>query len=426
MADTSSMPDRPEGGPSESQATTSQGAQNMMRRPLQGIRVVDFTHVLAGPYCTTILADLGADVVKIERRGVGDVCRQAEPFRKGQSYYFAGLNRNKRSVALDLKHDSGKHAVEELIKQADVVVENFRPGTLETLGLGYDRLRELNPRLIVCSISGFGQSGPLRNQASYDLVAQAMTGIMSLTGEPGRPPVRAGMPIGDILTGVYGALSVASAVIGREKSGRGCVIDLSLFDSLIATFPHLATRYLGDGDLFGPVGSGDPSTVPWGAFPAADGYITIAVYGDHFWPPLCRCIGRPELAEDAGLIANADRVQRREEIDSLLGEALKGKTLAEWCEIFAAAGIPHGPVLSMDAALDHPHTRARGLIIELEHEHCGSIKTVGTPINIDGELISASAKAGPMLGEHTEQVLKELRYDDAMIARLRAEGVIEA
>ncbi|MCK1571212.1 CoA transferase [Bradyrhizobium sp. 174] len=424
MVRISSMQDRAKTAAGEPHASTGQLAQDVMRRPLQGVRVIDFTHVLAGPYCTTILADLGADVVKIERLGVGDVCRQSEPFREGESYYFAGLNRNKRSVALDLKRDSAKRAVEQLIKQADVVVENFRPGTLESLGLGPDRLHELNSRLVICSISGFGQSGPLRNQASFDLVAQAMTGIMGLTGEAGRPPVRAGMHIGDILTAVYGALSVASALIGREKSGRGCVIDLSLFDSLITTFPHLATRYLADGDLFGPVGSGDPSTVPWGAFPAADGYITIAVYGDHFWQLLCRCIGRPELAADATLATNAGRVQRRQEIDSVLREALNGKSVAEWCELFAAAGIPHGPVLSMDAALDHPHTRARGLIIELEHHKCGKVKTVGTPININGAPISASAKAGPMLGEHTEQVLKEICYDDAMIERLRAEGAI--
>ncbi|MCK1717556.1 CoA transferase [Bradyrhizobium sp. 141] len=400
--------------------------QDVARQPLQGIRVVDLTHVLAGPSCTTILADLGAEVVKVERLGVGDLGRQVDPFREGESYYFAGLNRNKRSVALDLKRDGAKRALEELVRRADVLVENYRPGMLEALGFGYERLRELNPALVVCSISGFGQTGPLREHKSFDLVAQAMTGVMSLTGEPGRPPVRAGVPIGDILAGVYGAVAIASALVGRSKSGKGCVIDLSMFDTLLTSFPYFTGCYLADGLLFPPVGSGDPKVAPYGAFPATDGYIAIAVFGDDFWPPLCRAIGRPELAEDAELASSAGRVQRREAVESALVERLKTKTVAQWCEIFAAAGIPHAPVLSVGAALDHPHTLARRLIVEFEHQKCGNVKTVGSPININGESITTSATPGPMLGEHTEQVLHELGYDALMIAQLRMERAIDS
>lgn len=406
------------------QSSTQQSSQDMMRRPLEGIRVVDLTHVLAGPFCTTILADLGADVVKIERLGSGDMGRKNAPLRNGESLRFAGLHRNKRSVALDLKRDAAKRVLEQLIQRADVLVENFRPGMLDSLGFGYERLCELNPALVICSISGFGQTGPLRDNAAFDLVAQAMTGIMSLTGEPGRPPVRAGVPIGDILSGVYAAAAVASALIGRMKSGRGCVIDLSMFDGLLTTLSYFADRYLADGELSPPVGSGDPVTVPYGAFPAADGYIVIAVHGDHFWPLLCRAIERPDLAADAKLAKAPGRVERRQEVESALVERLKDKTVAEWCEIFADAGIPHAPLLSVGGALDHPHTTARGVIVEFEHPKCGKVRTVGSPININGKPVTASATRGPMLGEHTEQVLAEIGYDAVKIDLLRTEGAI--
>lgn len=421
MADTSPTPDG-----RKVEADTPQATADMMRRPLQGIRVVDLTHVLAGPFCTTMLADLGADVIKVERLGVGDMGRKVDPFRNGESYHFAGLHRNKRSVALDLKRDSAKRVLEELIQQADVLVENFRPGVLDSLGFGCARLHELNPRLVICSISGFGQSGPLHENPAFDLVVQAITGIMSLTGEPGRPPVRAGVPIGDILAGVYATGAIASSLVGRMKSGRGCVIDLSMFDALLSTLTYFAIRYLADGDILPPVGSGDPKVAPYGAFPAADGYMAVGVYGDHFWPLLCRAIERPELAADAELATAAGRTQRREEVESAVVERLKTKTVAEWCEIFAAVGIPHAPVLNVGAALEHPHTRARRMIIEFEHQKCGKVRTVGSPININGEPITTSAAPGPMLGEHTKQVLAELGYDPANIARLRNEGAIGA
>lgn len=396
-------------------------AQDLSRRPLHGIRVVDLTHVLAGPLCTTMMADLGADVVKVERLGAGDISRQVEPFREGESYYFAALNRNKRSLALDLKRDAARHALEKLVQRADVLVENFRPGTLDSLGFGYDRLLELNPGLVICSISGFGQTGPLRDYKAFDLVAQAMTGLMSLTREPGRPPLR--ILIGDILTGIYSALAVASALVGRVKSGKGCVIDLSLFESLLTTFPYFAGRYLADGELPPPIDAG-PNAVPYDVFPAADGDLVIAVYGDHMWPSLCRALELPELAADAELNTNAGRVKRSKEIETALVERLKAKTVAQWCEIFAAAGIPHAPILSIGAALEHPHTRARGMVVEFEHQKCGTVKAVGSAIHINGEPIPGSATPGPMLGEHTEQVLAELGYNSAMIAGLRAEGAI--
>lgn len=424
MTNTSPTPEGLKAESDKHQASMIRGAQDIMRQPLHGTRVVDLTHVLAGPSCTTILADLGAEVVKIERPVVGDLSRQVDPFRHGESYYFAGLNRNKRSVALDLKREGAKRVLEELVRKADVLVENFRPGMLASLGFGYQRLHELNPALVICSISGFGQSGPLREHKSFDLVAQAMAGVMSLTGEPGRPPVRAGVPVGDILAGVYGAVAIASALIGRTKFGRGCVIDLSMFDALLSTLPYFASRYLADGDILPPVGSGDPKVVPYGAFPAADGYIAIAVFGDDFWPPLCRAIERPDLAADTELAKASARVHRREEIESALVDRLKTKTVSEWCELFASAGIPHAPVLSVGAALDHPHTHARHLILDLPHQTCGTVRTVGSPININGEPVTTSATPGPILGEHTEQVLRELGYDAEMIARLSAEGAV--
>ncbi|UPJ26401.1 CaiB/BaiF CoA-transferase family protein [Bradyrhizobium sp. CW1] len=403
------------------EATQDQSAKDPARRPLQGIRVVDLTHVLAGPLCTTIMADLGADVVKVERLGAGDVSRQVDPFRDEESYYFAALNRNKRSLALDLKRDEGRLALEKLVQRADVLVENFRPGTLDSLGFGYERLLQLNPGLVICSISGFGQTGPLRDYKAFDLVAQAMTGLMSLTREPGRPPLR--ILVGDILTGVYGALSVASALVGRVKTGKGCVIDLSLFESLLTTFPYFAGRYLADGELPPPVDAG-PNAVPYDVFPASDGELVIAVYGDHMWPSLCSVLELPELAADAELKTNAGRVKRSKEVETALVERLKAKTVAQWCEKLATAGIPHAPILNIGAALEHPHTRARGMIVEFEHQKCGTVKAVGSAIHINGAPVPGSATPGPTLGEHTEQVLAELGYSSAGIARLRQEGAI--
>ncbi|MGY3372024.1 crotonobetainyl-CoA:carnitine CoA-transferase CaiB-like acyl-CoA transferase [Bradyrhizobium sp. GM2.4] len=401
--------------------TGDAGAKDLTHRPLHGIRVVDLTHVLAGPFCTTIMGDLGADIVKIERLGAGDVSRQVEPFREGESYYFAALNRNKRSLALDLKRDAARHALEKLVQRADVLVENFRPGTLDSLGFGYDRLLELNPRLVICSISGFGQTGPLRDYKAFDLVAQAMTGLMSLTREPGRPPLR--ILVGDILTGVYGALAVASALVGRVKSGKGCVIDLSLFESLLTTFPYFAGHYLADGELPPPIDAG-PNAVPYDVYRASDGDMVIAVYGDHMWPSLCRVLELPELAADAELSTNAGRVKRSKEVEAALVDRLKAKTVAQWCEISAAEGIPHAPILSVGAALEHPHARERGMIVEFAHQKCGAVKAVGSAIHINGQAIPGAATPGPMLGEHTELVLAELGYNSASIARLRAEGAI--
>ncbi|WP_342709988.1 CoA transferase [Bradyrhizobium sp. B124] len=401
-------------------------ADEIMRQPLRGVRVVDLTHVLAGPYCTTILADLGADVIKVERVGLGDMGRRADPLRGGESYNFVGLNRNKRSVALDLKNDAAKQILERLVQRADVLVENFRPGVLESLGFGSERLLELNSKLIVCSISGFGQSGPMRDQPAFDLVAQAIAGVMSLTGEPGRPPVRAGVPIGDILPGVFAVAAIASALNGRIRSGRGCFIDMSMFDCLLATQSYFASRYFADGDILPPVGSGDPKECPYGAFEAADGYVAIGVYGDHFWPLFCEAAELPDLAVDPQLKTAAGRVERREEVESAVGKCLKQRSVAEWCEAFSRVGIPNAPVLDVGKALDHPQTLARRMILELQHQKSGNVKVVGSPINVNGRSITESAKPAPMLGEHTEQVLSELGYDEAIFNRLRTEGVIGA
>lgn len=409
--------ERAAGRPETSQR---EDAKNLARRPLQGVRVLDLTHVLAGPICTTILADLGADVVKIERLGHGDISRKVEPCREGESFYFAALNRNKRSLALDLKRNEGRHVLEKLVDRADVLVENFRPGTLNSLGFGYDRLLELNPALVICSISGFGQTGPLRDYKSFDLVAQAMTGLISLSKEGA--PLR--IVIGDILAGVYGSVSIASALVGRIRSGRGCVIDLSLFESLLTTFPYFASRYLADGELPTPTSSGDAMAVPYGVYRAADDDLVIAAYGDHLWHSLCRAIDLPELAADEELNTNAGRLKRRQEVESALVERLKAKTVAQWCDVFAAAGIPHAPIVSIGAALDHPHTRSRGMIVEFEHPKCGIVKTVASAIHINGEPIPGSTTPGPILGEHTEQLLSEIGYNSATIARLRTEGAV--
>jgi crotonobetainyl-CoA:carnitine CoA-transferase CaiB-like acyl-CoA transferase len=393
---------------------------------LHGVRVLDLSRMLAGPYGSMLLADLGADVIKIEEPQGGDPMRaMGPPFlgRDRESAYFLSINRNKKSVALDLEKAAGRDVLHDLCRVADVVWENFRPGVMTRLGCAPAILRQLNPRLVVCSISAFGQEGPYREWPAFDLALQAMGGGMSLTGEAGRAPARMGLPMGDLAGGMFGALAVASALFRRTQTGEGAHIDLSLLDCQVSLLTYVAQYYWADGRVPGRVGSGHASVVPYQAFPTRDGHVVVAVFAEKFWRGFCRAIDRPDLAADARFDSNPRRVEHREELVPMLEGLFQAQTTAEWLDRLQREGVPAAPINTVDRVVQDPQVLLRDMVVELEHPTLGALKTLGTPIKPGSAPFRPSAP--PALGEHTEPVLRELLgYTPQRIDALRQQGVI--
>ncbi len=393
--------------------------------PLAGIRVVDLTRVLAGPFATQNLGDLGAEIWKIEPPGIGDETRRFPPFVGGESHYFLGVNRNKKSLVVDLRDERGKEILRRLVVRADILVENYRPGVMDRLGLGYAALSALNPRLIYCAISGFGLTGPLRDKPSFDIVTQAMTGALSVNGERGRMPVKLGIPLGDMVGGVFGPIAILAALHERSRTGRGRLIDISLHDGLIGMLGYFAQLAFITGEDPPPMGSSHPNIVPYGAFPAADGAIIIAVLSEPFWAKLCDALGRPDLAADPRFASPALRRDRRDEVEALIADITRTRTVAEWQERLTAADVPNAPVLGVTAALAHPHAQAREMVVEAEHAALGPIRVVGRPVKFPGAP-QRPVTAPPSFGQHTAAVLRdELGYGEDEIAALREAGIID-
>jgi formyl-CoA transferase/CoA:oxalate CoA-transferase len=396
---------------------TSQG-------PLAGVRILDLSRILSGPFATMIFADLGADVIKLENPRTGDDTREwAPPYQGDQSAYFLAVNRNKRGIAVDLKTERGRDIARRLAERADVVVENFRPGTAGRLGLGYDELAARNSRLIYASISGFGQTGPYSSEPGYDAIAQALGGLMSVTGEADGPPVRVGNSAADLGASMWAAIGILAALHARHTTGRGEWIDISLLDGQIASLTYLAGGYFATGEVPRRYGSAHPSIVPYQAMRTADGHLMVAVGNDTLWQRFAGLVGLPELADDPRFVSNPQRVANRVELIQLIEAALAAKGSAAWAEELSRVGIPAGAINSIDAALAHPQVQARDMVLTVEHPTAGPLRMAGSPIKLS-EYTTTVRRPPPTLGEHTGEVLRELGYTAADIETMRREGVI--
>lgn len=395
-----------------------------MSRPLRGITVLDMTWALAGPYSTMVLADLGARVLKVERPGQGDFSRGNPPFVDRVSTYFASVNRGKESLTVNLKHPDGKRIIRELGRRVDVLVENFVPGTMARLGLGADTLCAINPRLIYASCSGFGQTGPYREKPALDMIIQAMAGTLSITGEPSGPPVRPGFSIGDIGASLFLAVGILGALVERERSGVGQVLDVSMLDCQMALLENAFVRYLATGEVPGPIGTRHPVVAPFRAFRAKDAYLVIAVGNSEQWQALGRALGREDLARDGRFASNELRTANREKLESLLEEIFRGRTASEWLAALEAAGVPCGPINTVADAAGDPQVAARGMLVPVPHPGAGELRMVDTPIKFS-RTPAGIAGPSPALGQDTEKILGELLGLDATaVADLRSAGAI--
>ena len=407
-----------------------------MAGPLAGTRVLDLSRVLAGPWAGQNLADLGADVIKVERPKVGDDSRAFGPpwvkDKEGRetrdSAYFTSANRGKKSITVNVAKPEGQNLIRALARECDVLIENYKHGDLARYGLGYDDIKGVNPRLIYCSVTGFGQTGPYRERPGYDFMIQGMGGMMSITGEPdgapGGGPQRAGVPIADIITGMYASIAICAALASRAQTGKGQHLDLALLDSQIALLAYQNTNYFSTGKPPKRIGNLHPNIVPYQPFKSSDGEVIVACGNDNLFRRFCEAAGHPELAKDPLFATNGKRVENRAELTRLIQDIFGRKTTAEWLVLLESAGVPNGPINNIAQVFEEPQVKARGVRIELEHAVAGRLPLVASPMRFSGTPLEY-ALPPPLLGEHTDQVLKEfLNLDEAAIARLRADGVL--
>ena len=391
---------------------------------LDGVTVLDLTRVLSGPYCTMMLADMGARVVKVEQPGKGDDTRAwGPPFQAGESAYFLSVNRNKESITLNLKHPDGRRVLDALLERADVLVENFRPGTLERMGLGYAEVARRRPGLVYCSISGFGQTGPRRREPGYDAVLQGEGGLMSITGEQDGPAYRLGVAIADIVSGMFSAYGVAAALLARHRTGRGQLVDVGMLDAVAAVLTYQAGIYFATGAAPGRLGNRHPTITPYESLETADGELVVAVGNDQLWRTFCGVLGADDLADDPRFRTNKDRVAARETLRPMLVERLRARPAAEWLADLKAAGVPCGGVRDLEQVFTDPQVLERAMVVALDHPVAGAIRQLGVPVKLGGTP-GAVRTPPPTLGQHTAAILDELGIGDAEAARLRAAGAI--
>lgn len=392
--------------------------------PLAGMRVLELTQIMSGPTCGQLLADMGADVIKVEKMPGGDDARgYRDPAVNGVSAPFMMMNRNKRGIAIDLKHEDGKAILLRMVEQADVLVENFRGGTLDKLGLGYEVLQTHNPGLIYCAISGYGRTGPYADKGGFDLIAQGFAGLMSITGEPGRPPAKTGNAVSDMNAGILGALGIVAAYVHELKTGEGQIVDTSLSDAALQQLYWHAAIFFATGQSSKPTGSAHVLTAPYQAFEASDGWINIGGANQTNWERIAEVLGHPEWREDPRFKTNRDRMAHLDELVALMNAVLRTRTRAHWQAAFDAAGVPAGPVHTVGEALTHPQTLARGMVVALEHPQAGKTLALGCPVHFSATPAQITRPA-PMLGQHTRELMKEFGYSDAEVDALISRNAI--
>ncbi len=395
-----------------------------MAGPLDGIKVLDLTRVLAGPYTTMILSDLGAEVIKIEQPGIGDESRNFGPFKNGFSLYFMSVNRGKRSVTLNLKTERGKTIFKQLVKQSDILVENFRPGTMKKFGLDYEALAAEHPSLIYAACSGFGQTGPFAQQGAYDMIIQGMGGIISITGEPDGPPVRVGTSISDITAALFTTIGILSALHHRNNTGKGQLVDVAMLDSLVAVLENAIVRYFATDEIPKPLGSRHPAITPFEAFESADGHVIIAIGNDVLWAKFCEHVDRKNLISDPRFSSNAERTANHSELFPILSEIMRQRTTDEWIRALEKIGVPCGPINTIDKVVSHPQVQAREMITQVVHQVTGAVEVPGVPIKLSDTPGDVDAPA-PGLGEHTDDILTDmLKMSSDEMEQLRQEGII--
>ena len=394
-----------------------------MTSALENVKVVDLTRTLAGPFCTMLLGDMGADVVKIEEPERGDETRSWTPFWNGESTQFVSFNRNKRSLSLNLREEEGLEIVRALAADADVMIESFRAGALERMGLGYADIHRINPGIIYCSISGYGRTGPMAEKPGYDLIIQAYSGLMDLTGDPDGLPLRVGFSLVDLFTGMMAYGSVVTALYHQRQTGQGQHIEAALLDGQVAALSYHATAYLATGVVPQRMGSGHPSLVPYQSFPATDGYFILGVANQGLWERFCAAIERPDLLADPRFLTNDDRVAHRAECVELLSGIFRTRTVAEWVEVIERAGVPCGPINRVDDVVNNPQVQARNMIAQLTHPNVPDLKIPNSPLKL-AETPPDLRRPPPLLGQHNEEILAELGYETEAIAELQRKGVI--
>ena len=393
-------------------------------KALEKIRILDFTRVLAGPYCTMLLADMGAEVVKVEHPQNGDDSRAFGPFVEGESAYFMSINRNKKSITMNLKDPRAIEMVKKMIPSFDVVVENFRPGVMDKLGIGYEALIKINPRLIYASSSGFGYTGPYSQLPAYDLIVQGMGGIMSITGESEGRPQKVGSSVGDIFAGVFCSIGILGAIEARHNTGKGQMVDVAMLDCQVAVLENAVSRYLTTGIDPEPIGNRHPSITPFATFDTKDGFLNIAIGNDALWVKFCETAGEAELAEDGRFKTNALRTSHWNELQPLLADIMEKDTTASWIARLRKVGVPCGPINKVSEVLKDPQVNAREMILEVEHPKAGKQKIPGCPIKMSDTPCSVET-AAPLLGEHTAEVLAEfLGLSQEEVQSLKQEGVL--
>ncbi|WP_417726757.1 CaiB/BaiF CoA transferase family protein [Roseovarius sp.] len=394
--------------------------------PLEGMKVIELAHIMAGPVCGLMLADMGADVIKVEKPDGDDSRRFVPPAIEGESAAYMMMNRNKRGLALNLKDPEAVQVLHRLLEEADVVIENYRMGTMERLGLSYDDLRAINPRLIYCEISGFGRTGPYAERGGFDLIAQGMSGLMSITGEgPGRPPVKTGAPVSDITAGIVAAMGVSAAYARMLQTGQGQKVDTSLFEAAITQTYWQSAIAFATGVAPGPMGSAHPLNGPYQAFQTADGWINVGAANQRNWLRFLDVIGAPELNDDPRFATNHDRMQHLQELEEILNGYLRHETSAVWLERMEKAGLPAGPVLDILQMQADPQAHARDMIVEVDHPVAGTVKTLGHPIKFS-ETPASIRRAAPVLGQHSREVLREAGYVTDQIEAMIASGAVIA